>query len=370
MNQHQTEHPITALQLGMLVFMLVLGVASLASPSITSAVARQDAWISLLASQLFGLLATWMYAALIKRSQGLNWIPLLRTAFPPWMGTALGMMYVLYNFLLTFTLIYFTSVFLSTYVLPETPIITIQVLLVSALAFGMYLGFYTIARSAQIIFPWVLSLMSILFIFSIPDMKIGNLLPVLDRGVMPVLQGMLTVIGIPNLELFLLLSVTSLVRDQKKIPKMLFRGMIFGNICILIITLLTLLVLGAEQASISVFAGFELARRIHIGEVFQRIEVVVGGFWILSIYFNIAVCYYAVLDNLKDVFKLANYRFMIVPISLLLIIFSLSQYPSFIFYAHFVNNVWYLFHLVIGLLIPFTALLMMHFKVKRKKRSK
>lgn len=63
-------------------------------------------------------------------------------------------------------------------------------------------------------------------------------------------------------------------------------------------------------------------------DIIQRIESVMAGMWILSIFFKTAIYFYACVIGAAELLAVRNYRFLVIPIGILSVIFSTIVYPD------------------------------------------
>ncbi|MCT6593161.1 spore germination protein, partial [Pantoea dispersa] len=76
--------------------------------------------------------------------------------------------------------LYYVGNFLTTQILPYTPLTAIHIAFMGVVIVGVRLGIEVIARSAEILFPWFIGLFGLLILSMIPQIKIEHIQPVFE----------------------------------------------------------------------------------------------------------------------------------------------------------------------------------------------
>src|SRR5690606_34314498 len=97
----------------------------------------------------------------------------------------------------------------------QTPSVVVNLLFLIIIVFAVTLGLETFARAAQLFLPFILLLLFLLLTALLPLTRFENLTPIMEFGISPVLKGALTVIGIPFLDLAILLMIFPYVKDSR-----------------------------------------------------------------------------------------------------------------------------------------------------------
>src|SRR5690606_21640097 len=109
---------------------------------------------------------------------------------------------------------------------------------------------------AELFFPWTLLLLALIMGLVIPQIDFSFIQPVLENGLKPVLHGSLPLIGIPFLELSLLLVVTPRIRTPDKTGKAFLLGGVIGGSMLILSTIMSILVLGPQLSAIHIYPSF------------------------------------------------------------------------------------------------------------------
>ncbi|WP_186577998.1 GerAB/ArcD/ProY family transporter [Aquibacillus kalidii] len=363
---NNSNHRISAQQLTVLIIIYVVGDAILIMPSIIAAEAKHDVWIAALFSLVVGLLIVMFYYRIHKVFPDLTLIEALQMVMGKFIGNFIALLYISYSFLYASVALREVGDFITTEMLPDTPIGAVHILFALIIVMGTRLGLETIARSVEIYFPYVFLLLVFTMLALIPQVNLDNLKPVLEDGVKPVARASLTFVTYPFVELILFMMFLPYVNQKDKIKKSLFVGTFIGGAILVVFTIVTVLVLGYEQTSRYMYPGYILAKKINIGEFLYRIEVILAGIWFITIFFRITIYLYFTSHGLAQVLKLKDYRPLVYPLGLIMIVLSIIISPS-ITYINQMSSIWPYYDLTMGILIP---LILLFVALIRRKFSK
>ncbi len=180
-------------------------------------------------------------------------------------------------FLYTSFLLYYSGTFLNIHAMPSTPMVALNILMGMIIVMGVRLGLETIARSAEILIVVFFVLFLILVVFISPEIKFENIQPVYEAGTKKIVQSSLNFVVTSSVNAVILLMIfPAFINKTKQGKKSFLIGNLIGGIVIIIITFLSVAVLGAANTTRQMFPGYELAKRINIGDFVQRIEAFNG----------------------------------------------------------------------------------------------
>jgi spore germination protein KB len=104
-----------------------------------------------------------------------------------WMGKILSLLIIFFFLIIASTVLVDLGNFMATYIMPNTPIQAHYIIFTIIVIMGTRLGFEVIARSADILFPWALFLLSILIFTVLPEVHFENIQPAFKGGLKPIL---------------------------------------------------------------------------------------------------------------------------------------------------------------------------------------
>ncbi|MDR5001938.1 GerAB/ArcD/ProY family transporter [Brevibacillus parabrevis] len=354
-------------QFTILVTLITVGDSILILPAAVAKEASYDSWLSSIIGVLVGLAVIYLYCIISRLHQEHTLIGKNILIFGRWLGTALSIMFL-------FTLLINGSVyvraigdFMTAQILKETPSVAVVILLVACSLFGVRLGLETFARTSEIFYLWFVFTFLSFFFLLVPQFSLRNLQPVLENGLAPVISGSFSVIAYPYTELIVFLMITPFVDVPQKLTSAFLRGAIYGGICLITIILMTLLVLGPVLTATENFPSYSLAKRVHVGEFFQRQEAMMALMWFVSIYFKVVLYMYGFCVGIQQLLKLKEYQLLTYPTCLLFVVGAIILLPNetFLLQAY---TFWPLFDFSVAVAYP--LLLVVWYHIRQRLQNK
>lgn len=351
-------------QFTVLVTVFTIGSSILVAPSGLASGAKQDAWIAAIVGTAASLLFIWIYNLLASRFPTMTLTEYSEIILGKWPGKIVALLFCTYFFIVAELLLREIGDFVTTQILPETPIQFTQMLYLAIVIMAARLGLETLTRAAEIFFPWIMMLFVLLVFFLLPQMHLEKIQPVLGEGIKPVLRGAFPFLGVPFLELVVFLMIIPSVNRTKETGKAFIAGTLLGAMVIVITSTLSILVLGEDFTVRNMYTSFTLAKKISIGNFLERLEAVMAVIWFLSLYFKLTICFYATALGLAQTLKLKEYKPLLLPLAMILMVFSIFTVPNITYMRTFVAKIWTPYSLTYGLFLP---LLLLGVAIFRKK---
>ena len=297
-------------------------------PAFNEPPANQDIWLSeLLFFPLQLLLALPIYL-LWKRFPNQTIIEYSQTVAGK-AGKLVGFLFIAYILQSTaITLAQFGLFFTST-IMPETPILFFYVTLVLICAYATQKGLEVICRLSEFFAPIVLIAITTVSIFLVKDMDLKELTPVLEKGLLPVLQGGL-IYTARTVEVLGLAMLLPYINDRQKVKRVFIISFTLITLLFLIITLPILTVFGLEERKALNFPFFSLIRLINIADFLERVESIHMMIWVLGIFVKLSFLYYLSVLGLSQLLNLRDYKSLILPLGTIIIPLSILMAPSLV----------------------------------------
>ncbi|RBW68539.1 GerAB/ArcD/ProY family transporter [Bacillus taeanensis] len=335
------------------VTLFTIGTTILIAPATVVTEAKQDGWISAILFTGIGLLLVLFYNTLGNIFPNMTLVELSIKLLGKWIGNMVAFIYVSFFLYSTAALLFYVGNFLTTQMLPGTPIQSIIILLTGILIMGVYYGIETLARFAEIVFPFIALLFLILVITISPQVEFQNIQPIFEGEIKSILHGGLFYFSNTFLMLITLLMIfPTHMNEPIKAKKAFIFGSLIGGIILIIIILLSILVLGHYITSTQAYPSYTLFKKISIGNFLERIEVVMATIWFITIYFKMTMYFYGAVLGLTQMLKLNNYRPLLLPLGMFLVPFSLVIYPNTAYMQTFETTVWIPYSFTLGLFLP------------------
>jgi spore germination protein KB len=345
-------------QIKVLIILSYIGAYILNIPSVLAVEAKQDAWIAAILGTINSVLIMLLYSSLGTVMKNATPIQYCKKLFGSWLGGLIAFSFVIFLLCNTLVFVWIVGDFMITQLMPETPMIVINLLFTVIILFAARLGLEATARAAEVLFPWVIIGIISLFLFILPDVELQRLLPISDNGIKPVLHGLLLFNSfIPLTQVIILMIYPSSVNNIKESKKSLISGMLMGGIIISLVVIFSILILGAEATGRNTYPVYALAKKISIGNILERLEAITAMVWIVALFFQGFLYFYGSAVALAETFGMKGYKPLTMPLSLLIVIFSVVIFPNTTYATEWDKTTYVSYSLIYGLLFPLLLLI-------------
>ncbi|WP_405155151.1 endospore germination permease [Paenibacillus sp. FSL K6-0108] len=356
-------------QLSTLIFMMVVGDMMLIYPSVITSYAKQDAWICALVGVPLGMALMLMFLKLCNLYPEKNLVQISRSILGFWPGTLVSIFYLFFFVVGTSAHTREVGDFITSQIFQYTPLRVITLMFVVALGWGVYHGLETMGRSSELLMPILIVFILVLTFCLLPQVDPSHLKPATDTGVVSILQGILVSIIYPVGEVIPIMMIVPYTLNQTHRTRDVLAAAGLGNLILATLVTVSLLVLGAFLTQHNIYASFTLSQKIDIGGFFERIEAIMASSWLISTYIKAMVYMYAFVLGTAELFKLKQYRVLILPTSLL--VFGLANLvsPSLTFIVITIVPYWVDWDTTLCIILPGLLLLVHMFKKRWKTKS-
>lgn len=327
------QEKISSLQLMTLIFFSMSGAVGI---FYSGSIAGNNMWLAYLAGFTAALLLVWIVLKLYGNYPGKNLIEINECIYGPLLGKIVSLLYVWYFFHLASIMLHNYAAYISTVMLNLTPQ---EVIILCTLALTAYMvrsGAQVIGRCAVALFPLIL--LTFLFILTTisNEIRLEVLLPIMDIPPRDFIRASFQTLIYPFGEIIIFLMLFRFLNDQKKLGSTILWGMSLGMANIVALTLLATTVLRA-LGGLFTYPVHAMITRIDIADIITRVDILGGSAGLLLGIMKITVLYYAATLGAAQLLKLRSYTPLVLPMGLLLLDFSILQYPdaasSFNFHA-------------------------------------
>lgn len=241
--------------------------------------AAQDGIISIILGTILGLIPLIIYLKIINTKPELNIFEKIEDKFSK-TGKII-------NLILTLAIAFFIATnynnlidFISSQYLSKTPHIIIALSFLPAIIYILTKGTTVIGRTVFILLIISLSFVFLTIIGLIWQIKIDNILPILENGIKNPLMCSLMYITYNITPLFLLTIIPkNEILDKEKLNKRIIITYILANIIILIIYFLTLSILGANLANLYQYPEYDVLKKVSLIGFIERTESTISLRW-------------------------------------------------------------------------------------------
>ncbi|ANE48181.1 hypothetical protein SY83_19905 [Paenibacillus swuensis] len=331
--------------------------------------AGHDSWLSPVLGTFAGIGLNAVYAYLCRQYPHKSIIEIAHMLLGSWLGKTIGLMYVWYGLTLeSYVLRNFTD-FTNTALLPRTPTIVVGTVLIGIVAWTAWCGIEVICRCAFFLLPFALLSWVLATLLLVPNMEVENILPIMESGWTPVLEGAGQIATIQFGETMLFAMLIPFLNRTAPVIKTVTTAIAVSGVLIMITFLTDIFVLG-EITSQQVFPSYTAVMYISIGDFFERIEPLFFVIWIFEEFLKLTVIHLTTALALSQTLGSRNYRFFLIPLSLLIIQLSLFIHPNQLDLIAFIKEIWMYYSIPFIILVPFSLLTAFLFKrIKSKKAT-
>lgn len=360
------QEPISLRQLTVLTTLYVIGDSILVLPAFPAQIAKQDAWLSGLLGTAVGIPLFFICFALARVFPNQTLFEYVREMIGRWLGFIVSALYLYYFFLMTISLAREVGDFMTTQMIPDTPIQSIIILYLAIVVFAVRLGVNTIARTAELLFFAVFFLFFILTVSILPQTHSENIFPLGEYGFKPIALGAITTATFPyEFAPFFLLFPQ--VKRLNGVRGSILRGALLGGMVINIIVILTILVLNHILTGAQIYPSYSLAKKIDIAKFLTRLEAMIAVMWFITIFIKTCINFYALSVGLQQMLRLDHHRGVTLPIGMIILVYAVASAPNITYYNEVIGNYWPFFDFTFGFVIP--LLLYIVYSVRKKWKS-
>lgn len=357
------EIKITNHQLMSITTAFICGVSAIIiSASITS-FARQDAWISAIFAMLVGLVVIWMNTYLGGLFPDKTYVEIIQLLLGKWLGGFIVANFVLMCIIGAPQFVWYVGDFFTTQYFPDMSMYIINTVFLISVVIALLYGIEAIARTSEVFFYGIVVMFVLSMIFVTPNIEVNNILPVMEKGIGRVLKGSLPLLSFTVLPTILLNMVYPVnVKDIKGAKRSLFKGYMIGMVIIFVSVLMCNLVMGSTITASSRYPAFLLTKEINVGIIFTRLEALIIIVWLLTIFNNTVFYFYAGVLGLTQLLKLKNYKEIVAPIGLIMVVLSGFIYKDVMYEMRWDTEVWFPYIATFGLVLPILLLIVYFIK--------
>ncbi len=325
--------------------------------------ALQDGWISIIISFFLSFIPLIIYYKLLNHNPNDNIVTL---------NNKLGIIGKIINIILTAFIIFHASVvlwnltnFIYSQFLFQTPLLVIAIIISIGIFYVSIKNLTTIARTGTVFFILSTILYFIAAFSLVGFCDLNGLKPVFNSGLIPILKGSFSSLGLNIFPLFIILIIPkNNIKNNNKMLSSFFKVYIFRYLCMLSVLVICVAILGIELTNLYQYPEYHILKTINIANFFQRVESVLSVQWIFDAVMSIVLCIYFVKESLTKTFNINN-KINLINIICVIGILIISQYvfSSNTVAETFYKNIYPFLTFSFFLIIPILVLIIV--KVKK-----
>lgn len=358
---------ISSHQLRSLVAIYTCGTTILVGPTHLAKIAKQDTWIVSIVATVIGLLFIWINTYLGSLYPEKTYVEIICTVFGKWIGGVVAAGFIFFSFLAVPQTVANIYYFIAAHLLPSTPPYAIDALFLIVVVIALLYGLEAIARSAEVS-VFIISIMFIAEILLVSkSAQTNNLLPILEKGIGPVFKSSLYLLSDTVWPLIVINMIFPMnIINIKEAKKSIFAGYLWGSFLVFLSTIMSVLVLGSTITAEVRHPTYLLAKEINVGIIITRIEGIFVWVWIVTIFFQTIMYFHATLIGFSQLTGLKDYRKLVLPFALVILMLSDVVYPDYIYLIKYDTTTWIPYVFTFGVILPILLLIFTRIKKSSK----
>jgi spore germination protein KB len=359
------ERTITDKEARSMFILFMIGTASIIVPGI--GFAKRDMWLAVImavsANLLIALLCARLHYLLPKK----DLFDMLQYLYGKVIGRCICLVYWWFFFHAGLLVSMDITEFIKIVSLESTPYLSIYGTIIFLGVYVVKEGIFVLARWAKFFVNVVIALILITSCLLIPEMNFENLQPVLYDGLQPVIAGAFILFAFPLAQIMPFVATFDNLKTKKSALNIYLKGTLIAGAALLILSILNMVILGPHIASTLYYPAHDTVKRLNFGTAIQRVEILADGVFVLGGFVMFSTYLFACSKALSKSFGFNNYKFIVLPLGLLLMDFSRFLNEGFIDHLLFVNT-WPTYSF--PFLVIFPMIFWLTAELKKRKKSK
>ncbi|MBJ6360312.1 endospore germination permease [Paenibacillus sp. GCM10012307] len=281
-----------------IVFVSITCLSFFSSPNQLTSQVKQDLWLSMIFGTLIDIYVAYILQSLGNQYKGKTIIQYTGSILGKAAGKIVSLCYLLFFLIVMMTAMWIYCDFMSRSLMPETPQLVFSLTMMFCAGMATWIGIEAIARLSQLIGAIVLVASIILFICSIADFRIENLLPVLEDGILPPLRGAIY----PGSWFGICITVAMLMPHLSNPSKMFWmksKAVVLGAFIMTIYLMYSIAVMGPDMAGKFENPIYIFSRITHL-IILDRVEVLLLLIFIFGSLITISIVFFAFTKGMQQ----------------------------------------------------------------------
>jgi spore germination protein (amino acid permease) len=281
----------------------LIGIRILTLPRDVIKYAKNDAWLSMVIMYGITLVTAYTFYWITTRYKELDIAQITVVVFGKFFGRIMLIPIFLYGTLTIGLSLRLFSYSIKLFLLDKTPITVVMSLLLISCIYCLKKDIKTVSIVMDIFLPFVLISCILLVVLPITSADPRNLLPVLHKGLKPVIMGTLQIVD-PILPTAIIGFIMPYFNETKSVKKYIFWAITVASAIYLSIILICLMTFGTIEINYLLFPTLTLTKTIQSESlIFERAESIFMLSWIPITFTTISLNYIACTLALKAFFN-------------------------------------------------------------------
>lgn len=317
--------------------------------------AKQDGWISLIIAFIIGFIPMILFNLLLNIEPNLSFNQLIKKYCGKVLGTIINIILIISVFFHAGIVLWNLCNFINSQFLFKTPVLIIGIFFMIPVIYTVSKGLKTIGKTSMILFLISLVIYIITAFSLITKIKLDNIFPIFENGIIPILDGSLIQLSYSILAIFPLLIIPkNNIEKNKNLTKSLFKFYVFNFITMFIVMFFIITILGSPLANLYQYPEFNILKTINIANFFQRVESILAFQWLFDLAIGLIVFVYFLKTSIQQTFNFKNKfnNVLIISISIIIIFISAVVFKNNTIAYDFLGKIYKYVRLFILFFIP------------------
>ncbi|AVQ39917.1 hypothetical protein C7M56_14985 [Clostridium botulinum] len=294
------ENFLTESQLTIILIGCMVGIGILSLPSSAIKIAKQDGWISVLLGSIYPLYITFIAIYIRKNYPKEDILDISKKIYGNILGNILNLIFLSFFFIISTDLAAEINNILKIYMIHSLSFWNLSSLLFLFVAYAAYGGTEVIGKINEILFYGTFAVF-LIPLFSLKNINITNLQPVLGSGIRNIVKGIKgTFISYSGFEILFIFY--PFINENVKIKKPAFKSIIFTTILYTLYVVLTLLYLGINASQKFLWPVITITTSIII-PIINSFKYIFLSLWTMTMFKCISIYYFTFTYGLNKIFK-------------------------------------------------------------------
>ncbi|WP_276353416.1 GerAB/ArcD/ProY family transporter [Cohnella caldifontis] len=332
---------VTSSQMAFLAIAFSIGSSIVYIPSPLEQAAGNAAWLSLAASFGFGLLVLSCVLYLNRTHPGQSMVECCRSLLGPAPAAVAAVFLIAMLFFALPAIVAGIGDFQTSIVMKETPDYVFNSFSFLAVVLTVRAGILVMARMFLLLVVVMLLFSFTVILLALPLYRPEYLLPLLPGGMKPLLHGTFIASGFPfgEIALFTMLMPYAANSESAKLNRRLYAAYSATGVTLLLSAVCSTMTFGPAAGEVQ-FALFRISYEIQIGELFQRMEAIIGIALILGSYMKACLFLFILNRTAVELLRLRDDKALLFPLSFVCLLLSLTMFRNPADFNHQVYVIW------------------------------
>lgn len=319
---------------------------------VTGLDAKQDFWLAIILAMVLALPIIFIYSRLHVIFPGKDLFDIIEICLGKFFGKVFVILFTFYMFETASEVLRNFAQFVNIASFPETPIIIPAAFIIAVCTWAVKEGIEVMGRWSLPFFLVIIFSAIASALLLIPDMNIDNLQPILSNGIQPIMKGISLAFLFPFTQILPFTMVFSDFQSKKSPYKVYLRSLAIGGVIVVFISFITVVVLGVNEAQSVYHASYIASKRINIGKYLQRLEILNAIIFSLGAFIKVSIYLLATSKGVAKIFRLSDYRFIVVPSALLILNLSYFLVNSIMEFWEWTDFAWKYYAFLFQAILP------------------